>query len=146
MSWAQLHRPTFHHPHLDGGVMWVLQTHYVCLIDLRKAYNLMNLSALWMILQWCYHFSGKFVCIIRAMHKWSIAAVYAYGNTSREFTVTYGAWQGCVLTPIIFNLYLDSAVQMEIEEHHCQGKGVRVGYLPEAILVGNRRKITHETL
>jgi hypothetical protein len=70
---------------------------YLCFIDLRKAYDSVNRTALWAVLQRCYHLPEKLLSIIKAMHHHSSAAVRAYGKTSEEFSVSSGVRQGCVL-------------------------------------------------
>ena len=119
---------------------------YVCFIDLRKAYDSVNRTALWAVLQRCYHLPEKLLSIIKAMHHHSSAAVRAYGKTSEEFSVSSGVRQGCVLAPALFNLYFDVVIRSAIEEHHQEGRGVHLVYHPEGRLVGERRKMTAQTL
>ena len=80
------------------------------------------------------------------IHEDSTAAVRAYGKLSDKFSVTSGVRQGCVLAPTLFNFYFDVAIRMALEEHHQQGSGIRVAYLLDADLVGNRRIPKLETL
>ena len=119
---------------------------YMCFIDLRKAYDSVNRDALWTVLQRCYHLPEKILSIIRAMHDESTAAVRAYGKTSDEFAVTSGVRQGCVLAPTLFNLFFDAVIHMAIDDHLEEGRGVRIVFNPDAKLVGDRRKMTLETL
>ena len=108
---------------------------YICFIDLKKAYD---------SVQCAYLLPHKLLSIIRALHEDPKAAVRAYGKTSDEFAVTSGVRQGCVLAPT--NLYFDAAIRTALDHHHSQGRGVRVVYLHDAKLVGNRRKLQLETL
>ena len=80
------------------------------------------------------------------MHDESTAAVRAYGKTSDEFAVTSGVRQGCVLAPTLFNLFFDAVIRMAIDDHLEEGRGVRIVFNPDAKLVGDRRKMTLETL
>ena len=116
---------------------------YICFIDLKKAYDSVSRAALWSVLQRSYLLPHKPLSIIRALHEDSKAAVRAYGKTSDEFAVTSGVWQGCALAPTLFNLL--SSI-WHLDDHHSQGRGVRVVYLHDAKLVGNRRKLQLETL
>ena len=83
---------------------------YVCLIDLRKAYDSVNRDTLWAVLQRCYHLPEKLLTIIQVMHDQFTAAIHAYGKTSEEFAVTSGFRQGCVLALILFNLFFDVVI------------------------------------
>ena len=51
-----------------------------------------------------------------------------------------------MLAPTLFNFYFDVAIRMALEEHRQQGSGIRVAYLLDADLVGNRRIPKLETL
>ena len=51
-----------------------------------------------------------------------------------------------MLAPTLFNLYFDAVIHMALDDHNSQGRGVRVVYLHDAKLVGNRRKLQLETL
>ena len=83
---------------------------------------------------------------MRALHEYSTAAVRANGKLSEKFSVTSGVRQGCVLAPTLFNFYFDVAIRMALEVHCQQGNGIRVAYLLDADLVGNRRVPKPETL
>jgi hypothetical protein len=80
------------------------------------------------------------------MHDESTAAVRVYGKTSDEFAVTSGVRQGCVLAPTLFNLFFDAVIRMAIGGHLEEGRGVRIAFNPDAKLLGDRRKMTLETL
>ena len=56
----------------------------------------------------------------------------------------YGLSYG-VLAPALFNLYFDVVIRMAIDKR-CQGRVVHIVYHPDAKLVGDRRKLTMETL
>ena len=119
---------------------------YACFIDLRKAYDSVNRNALWSVLKRCYHLPTKLISIIQALHENSTAAVRAYGKTSQEFAVTTGVRQGCVLAPTLFNLFFDIVIRKALDIHQQEGRGIRMLYLLDGNLVGNRRKMTMETL
>ena len=119
---------------------------YICFIDFKKAYDSVSCNTLWTILQHSYSLPPKLLAIIHTLHEDSTAAVRAYGQTSEDFTVTSGVWQGCVLAPTLFNLYFDVAIRMALEGHQMQGRGVSMAYLHDAKLVGNRKKLQLETI
>ena len=75
------------------------------------------------------------ISIIRSFHNSSSAAVQAYGKVSEEIVVSSGVRKGCVLAPTLFNMYFDAVIQIALEEHRSQGRGVLMLYQPEAKLV-----------
>ena len=119
---------------------------YACFIDLRKAYDSVHRDSLWSILQHFYHLPEKLLSIIRALHENSTAAVRTYGKISDKFPVTCGVRQGCVLAPTLFNLYFDVAIHMALDEHRQEEKGIKLAYLHDAELVGNRKILKLESL
>ena len=119
---------------------------YACFIDLKKAYDSVHRESLWHILQHSYCLPPKLLSIMRALHEDSTAAVRAYGKLSDKFSVTSGIRQGCVLAPTLFYFYFDVAIRMALGEHCQQGSGIRVVYLLDADLVGNRKILKLETL
>lgn len=80
--------------------------------------------------------------ILQALHKDPVAAVHACGKISREFPISSGVRQGCILVP---NLYFDLVIRMALAEHQREGKGVvRLAYIHDGRLVGNRRKLSRD--
>ncbi len=107
-------------------------------IGLKKAYDSLNRTAMWEVLQCTYGLPRKLISIIRSFHNSSSAEVRAYEKVSEEFVVSSGVRQGCVLAPILFNMYFDAVSHMALEEHSSQGRRILMLYQPEAKLVGNR--------
>ena len=64
-----------------------------------------------------------------------MASVRAYGKTSEDFPISSGVRQGCVLAPTLFNLYFDLVIQMALEHHQKEGRGVRMAYLYDGKLL-----------
>lgn len=74
-------------------------------IDLTKAFDTVNRDLLWRTLEkiGC---PPTFVSIVRAFHVGMEARVSVGGETSDPFGVIVGVKQGCVLAPVIFNLFI----------------------------------------
>ena len=119
---------------------------YACFTDLRKAYDSINRESLWHILQHSYRLPPKLLSINLALHEDSNAAVRAYGKTSDKFPVTGSVQQGSVLPPTLFNFYFDITIHVALDELRSQGKGIKVAYLLDADLVGNRKILKFESL
>ena len=54
-----------------------------------------------------YHFPVK---LLRILKQDTIGRVRAYGGYSDPFQIRNGVWQGCVITPTLFNLFLDAVM------------------------------------
>lgn len=91
----------------------------MCFIDPRKAYDSVDHSTLWVVLQQCYRLPPKHDTIIRALHENSTATVHAYSKMSGEFVYNHKWSQG-------MHLHFDALMCMAFEEYQHQGKGVRV--------------------
>lgn len=78
---------------------------YIAFVDLTKAFDTINREALWTIL----HKSGctpKFTNILKKFHSGMFAHVVPGDFESDPFPVKVGVKQGCILAPVIFNIYL----------------------------------------
>ena len=118
---------------------------YMAYIDLRKAYDSVNRNALWYILQHGYSIPEKLFKIIRALHSDTRASVRAYGKNSPEFTVHTGVRQGCVMAPLLFNIFFDVVTKLSLQNH--QQKGLPLLYhLGKQKLVGGWKKFTNKLL
>ena len=118
---------------------------YMAFIDLRKAYNTINRNALWYIFQHGYGIPEKLVKIIRALHSDTHASVRAHGKNSPEFAVHTGICQGCVMAPVLFNIFFDIITKLSLKNH--QQKGLPLLYhLGEQKLVGGQKKFTNSVL
>ena len=67
---------------------------YLCFVDLRKAYDSVNRSALWCVLQKSFGLPSKLVSIIQALHEGTSAAVRVCNKFSEDFQVTHWCSSG----------------------------------------------------
>ncbi|KAL6475004.1 hypothetical protein MHYP_G00160440 [Metynnis hypsauchen] len=88
---------------------------YAVFIDLTKAFDTVNREALWMILQrlGC---PRKFVQMIRQFHNNMTGAVLSGGEASDPFEISSGVKQGCVLAPILFNLFFTCVLNHAVRD------------------------------
>ena len=84
---------------------------YAAFIDLTKAFDTVNRELLWgvMLKVGC---PPKFIAILRAFHDGMNATVRCAGEHSDSFPVGVGVKQGCVLAPILFNIFLASIMKL----------------------------------
>ena len=90
----------------------------------RKAYDTVNRPALWGILQHI-GLSTKIQRLIRDLHTGTCSSVRAYGDVSEPFEVNRGVRQGCILTPALFNLFLDHVLRIALDRNR---SGVKIRY------------------
>ena len=84
-------------------------------IDLTKAFDAVNREALWVILSklGC---TIKFVNLIRQFHDDMAGQVLSDGEASEPFSISNTVMQGCVLAPILFNLFFSCALNHAIRD------------------------------
>ena len=76
----------------------------MCFIDLQKAYDSVDRELLWEVLT-RFGVPAKILKVIRQFHDGMRARVRTDdGEYSEWFDVTQGLRQGCVLSPLLFNM------------------------------------------
>ena len=78
---------------------------YLAFIDLTKAFDTVNRELLWDVLK-KFGCPPLFLTVLREFHDGMSARVVVDGLESEPFEVLVGVKQGCVLAPVIFNLFL----------------------------------------
>ena len=73
-------------------------------VDLTKAFDAVSRDILWNILR-KFGFPPTFIAILQQVHTGMCAQVIMAGSLYSRFPVEVGVKQGCVLAPIIFNLF-----------------------------------------
>ena len=94
---------------------------YCFFIDYRKAFDTVWHDGLWKKL-WDMGIRGKAWRIIKTLYANLEAGVRIGDSISRRFRLLQGVRQGCPLSPILFNCYINGLV-LELQK---LGKGVRV--------------------
>ena len=79
---------------------------FVCFIDLRKAFDSVDRKLLWHKLQKFYSLEGK-INILRAMYEEVESSVRVNDDLSEWFSVEKGVKQGCILSPLLFGLFIN---------------------------------------
>ena len=112
------------------------------LIDLTKAFDTVNRDLLWQVLS-KFGCPPNFLTVVQEFHNNMKAKVVVGGRMSDQFDVLVGLKQGCVLAPVIFNLFLVTVTLAS-----------RVGFPPDAGVpfiyrldgsLFNMRRLTAET-
>ena len=79
-------------------------------MDLEKAYDTIDLHGMWQMLR-VYGVGGKLLKAVQSIHVDSRACVRVGNDVSEWFMVNVGLRQGCVMSPWLFNVYMDGVVR-----------------------------------
>jgi exonuclease III len=82
------------------------QSTFACFVDFRKAFDTVWHDGLWKVL-WGAGVRGKSWRIIRQLYSDTRACVLLNGQTTREVRMRQGVRQGCPLSPILFNYFIN---------------------------------------
>jgi hypothetical protein len=95
---------------------------FTCFIDLKKAYDSVSRVALWKVL-WEKGVRGKMWRVLQQMYRRVQSCVQVGEQKTKWFDVDVGVRQGCVLSPVLFSLFIDGLAEEVIKA----GVGVEVG-------------------
>ena len=79
---------------------------YFCLIDYAKAFDCLDHNTLWKILQEM-GIPDHLTCLLRNLYAGQEATVRTGHGTTDWFQIGKGVYQGCILSPYLFNLYAE---------------------------------------
>ena len=78
----------------------------IVFVDQEKEFDRVNRDKLWQILE-LYNIQGQLLDSIRAIYANSMSAVLTSGGLTDGFDIISGVRQGCVLSPLLFIIYMD---------------------------------------
>uniref|UniRef100_A0A803SQS2 ribonuclease H n=1 Tax=Anolis carolinensis TaxID=28377 RepID=A0A803SQS2_ANOCA len=84
---------------------------YFCFIDYSKAFDCVDHNKLWHVLGGM-GIPSHLVCLLRNLYKDQVATVRTDHRTTDWFKIGKRVWQGCVLSPSLFNLYAEHIMQL----------------------------------
>ena len=96
---------------------------YAAFMDLEKAYDRVDRKALWDVMK-IYGVGGKLLRAVQAFYENSRACVKVDGECSESFGINVGVRQGCVMSPWLFNIYMDGV--MKEFRMRTAGKGAKM--------------------
>ena len=89
---------------------------YFCFIDYAKAFDCVDHSKLWKILQEM-GIPDHLTCLLRNLYAGQEATVRTGHGTADWFQIGKGVRQGCILSPCLFNLYVEYIMRnIELDE------------------------------
>jgi hypothetical protein len=87
---------------------------YVCYIDFRKAFDSVWRKGLWRVMRH-YGYPEKIIRILENAYEDTFSAVRVDGELSEWFKTIVGVLQGCVLSPLLFNIFLELIMAMALD-------------------------------
>ena len=103
---------------------------YLCFVDLSKAYDSVNHTALVAILR-SYGVPHQVVDIIQELYTGTECHVRTADGVSEDFQVKTGVRQGCVLSTMLFNCVMDRILK---EATDLLGGGLHIEYISDGSL------------
>ena len=83
-------------------------------IDFRKAFDRVYHEGLWSTLQKC-GIDHELITMIKALYNNNSSSVLISNNIGNSFKSTVGVRQGCILSPLLFNIYLEE-IMSEVQD------------------------------
>jgi exonuclease III len=83
---------------------------FSCFVDLRKAFDTVWHDGLLFKLREA-GISKNVLCLLKSLYSGVRGRVVVNGETTREFPIKQGVRQGCTLSPILFDLYINDLVK-----------------------------------
>ena len=92
------------------------QNLYHVFIDFKKAFDRVWHAALWATMR-KYNISANLVHTTEQLYDKAISAVQMNGSIREWFRTTVGVRQRCILSPTLFNIFLERIMSGALEEH-----------------------------
>ena len=86
--------------------MYPPENTYFCFIDYAKAFDCVNHNKLWKVLKEM-GIPDHFTCFLRNLYAGQEATVRNGHGTTDWFQIGKGVHQGCILSPSLFNFYVE---------------------------------------
>ena len=83
---------------------------HICFIDLEKAFDTVRREELWLSLRE-HNVEKNLIDAIKSFYYKATGAVRVASNLSQEFEVGIGVRQGCILSPLLFIIFMDSVAK-----------------------------------
>ena len=89
---------------------------YHVFTDFKKAFDRVWHAALWTIMRQ-YNIGNNLIHVIQRLYKRATSTVFINGNIGEWFHTTVSVRQGCILSPTLFNIFLERIMSDVLEEH-----------------------------
>ena len=85
-------------------------------IDFKKAFDRVWHKGLWSVLRG-FNIDEGLVLLIQALYEHSSSAVIMNNQLGDYFRTTIGVRQGCLLSPVLFNIFLERIIHMTLHDY-----------------------------
>ena len=85
-------------------------------VDFKKAFDRVWHAALWSTMK-LYNINANLIKVIESLYSKATSAVYYNGSIGEWFRTTVGVRQGCLLSPTLFNIFLERIMTDALENH-----------------------------
>ena len=85
-------------------------------VDFKKAFDRVWHAALWSTMK-LYNINANLIKVIESLYSKATSAVYYNGSVGEWFKTTVGVRQGCLLSPTLFNIFLERIMTDALENH-----------------------------
>ena len=89
---------------------------YHVFIDFKRVFDRVWHAALWATMK-KYNISTNFIQVIKNLYNKATSAVLFNGSIGDWFRTTIGVRQGCLLSPTLFNIFLERIMTDALEDH-----------------------------
>ena len=98
---------------------------WVAFVDYRKAFDCINRQALWEILA-LRGVPEHLIQLVRDLYEGCEGQVMVQSCVSRPFSIATGVRQGCALSPLLFNVFIDHIFRTALPDHLIEAHGYPV--------------------
>ena len=89
---------------------------YHVFIDFKKAFDRVWHQALWATMH-KYNIDQNLIALIQELYNQATSSVYLDGDIGEWFRTTVGVRQGCLLSPTLFNIFLERIMTDALHDH-----------------------------
>ena len=90
---------------------------YHVFVDFKKAFDRVWHAALWATMRW-YNINANLIRVIERLYDKATSAVFLNNSIGDWFRTTVGVRQGCLLSPTLFNIFLERIMADALEDHN----------------------------
>ena len=99
-----------------GPLPWVFFFFFCVCVDFKKAFDRVWHAALWSTMK-LYNINANLIKVTESLYSKATSALYYNGSVGEWFRTTVGVRQGCLLSPTLFNIFLERIMTDALEDH-----------------------------